>query len=201
VSTVAAHPLRLPGASLVGLVVTFCLLVLMQQLIATDDSGWQEAAPPPTFTIWREIEVVEPETTPPQPPIEVERPPAELPPVSTDGRGGTVDITIGPPTIVRPTSQSAALSDGESALLVSVSPRYPPRALARGLEGWVLLELDIGAQGSVEAVRIVEAEPPGVFDRAATEAASRFKFRPRVVAGEAMPVRGVLHRIVFELLK
>jgi periplasmic protein TonB len=53
--------------------------------------------------------------------------------------------------------------------------------------------------GAVENPIVIEAEPPGIFDRAAMNAAVRFKYRPRVIDGEPVRVHGVQNRIVFEL--
>ena len=48
-------------------------------------------------------------------------------------------------------------------------------------------------------VRVLESEPPGIFDKAASEAASKFKYKPRVVDGEPIDVKGVPHKISFQL--
>jgi bla regulator protein blaR1 len=49
-------------------------------------------------------------------------------------------------------------------------PVYPLAALMRGLEGKVVLEFGLAADGSVRDLRVVGAEPAGVFDQAATRA-------------------------------
>ncbi len=45
----------------------------------------------------------------------------------------------------------------------------------------------------------MHAEPEGVFDRAALDAVVKFKYKPRVVDGEAMAVAGVQNKISFEI--
>jgi len=46
---------------------------------------------------------------------------------------------------------------------------------------------------------VIEAQPPGIFDNAATQAALKFKYKPKVVDGEPIDVAGVRNRITFEL--
>jgi protein TonB len=48
-------------------------------------------------------------------------------------------------------------------------------------------------------VQVIEAEPRGMFERAALKAVERFRYKPRVVNGEATTVNGVQHLVTFEL--
>ena len=82
---------------------------------------------------------------------------------------------------------------------MKVAPVYPRRALTRGIEGYVLLEFTVNSAGAVENPVVVEADPPGIFDRAAVQAALKFKYKPKVVNGEPIAVAGVRNRITFEL--
>lgn len=66
-------------------------------------------------------------------------------------------------------------------LLEAPQPRYPLMALRRKLEGEVVLELRIEANGSVGQARVLSATPPGLFDEAAVAAAERWRF----AAGQA----------------
>ncbi len=71
------------------------------------------------------------------------------------------------------------------APLHRVPPVYPPRAMAAGVEGTVELEFGIAADGSVRDVRVLHAQPAGVFDAAAREALAQWRFAP----GAATAVR------------
>src|SRR5690606_13556723 len=84
-----------------------------------------------------------------------------------------------------------AAAGGEYLPIVKVAPIYPQRALARGIEGWVLVEFTVTTSGTVRDVRVVEAEPQGLFDRAAMDAAAKFKYKPRVIDGKPVEVEGV----------
>lgn len=68
-------------------------------------------------------------------------------------------------------------------------PVYPPQALRNGTRGWVELEFTITPAGTVRDIQVVAAEPAQVFDAAATEALSQWRFRPRVVNGLGVPQR------------
>ena len=90
-------------------------------------------------------------------------------------------------------------SDGEYLPIVKVNPQYPRRALTRGIEGYVILEYVVTKIGGVRDPVVIEAKPPGIFNRAAINAALKYKYKPKVVNGEAIDVAGVKTRIVFEL--
>lgn len=70
--------------------------------------------------------------------------------------------------------------------LVDIPPNYPQRAQSAGIEGKVVLRFTITAEGRVDNLRIVEAEPKGVFDREARRAAERWRFAPRQENGQAV---------------
>jgi len=74
------------------------------------------------------------------------------------------------------------MHDGPLVALVRVSPTYPVRAQHAGLEGWVLVQFDVLANGTVTNVTVVESSDR-IFESAARKAAARFRFKPRVVDG------------------
>jgi protein TonB len=55
------------------------------------------------------------------------------------------------------------------------------------VEGWVVLEYTINDRGQVVRPRVIEATPPGVFDGAALEAVSRWRYESRT--GEPTPMK------------
>jgi TonB family protein len=67
--------------------------------------------------------------------------------------------------------------DSLPALISKTPPRYPPRAERRGIEGWVHLSFAIQPDGSVTEVKVMAAEPEGMFDREAIAALSRWRFQ------------------------
>ena len=84
-----------------------------------------------------------------------------------------------------PIEQTLAI-DEEVVPLVRIAPIYPSRAARTGIEGWVKMEILINSSGAVEKVKILEAQPPNIFNRAAIKAMKRWRFRAKMVSGEAV---------------
>jgi len=66
------------------------------------------------------------------------------------------------------------------------APRYPVRARSKGLTGLVVLRILVGSTGEVLQVKVDRADPPGVFDEAALEAARSWRFEPARYHGAAV---------------
>lgn len=62
--------------------------------------------------------------------------------------------------------------------IVSVQPTYPEQAKKDGIEGWVVLEFGVTANGTVENIRVVESHPSDVFDAAAKKAVAKWRYMP-----------------------
>ncbi len=75
--------------------------------------------------------------------------------------------------------------------LVRIPPRYPIRAASRRLEGWVKVEFTIREDGSIKDPVVVDAQPKNIFDRAALNAIKRWKFKAKIIGGEAFEQRAV----------
>lgn len=69
-----------------------------------------------------------------------------------------------------------------------VPPRFPPRARADGVEGSVTLRLLISEAGEVQQVKVVSAQPAGVFDEAAADAVRQWQFEPATYKGQRVKV-------------
>jgi periplasmic protein TonB len=91
--------------------------------------------------------------------------------------------------------------DGDALAIVRVLPRYPSRALSRGIEGWVLLEFAINELGQAVETGVIDADPKGVFDRAAINAVKKWKYRPMVENGKPAVRSGVRQLISFRISK
>jgi len=66
---------------------------------------------------------------------------------------------------------------------------YPPRARAKGIEGFVSVSILIDQSGGVKDLQILEAQPPGVFDDVALAALRGWRFQPAMYEGRAVAVR------------
>lgn len=82
--------------------------------------------------------------------------------------------------------------EGDYLPIVKVAPIYPQRALARGIFGHCLVKYTVTTAGTVKDVEVIEEEcTSSLFHRSSVEAALRFKYKPRVIDGVPMEVRGV----------
>ncbi len=75
---------------------------------------------------------------------------------------------------------------------------YPKRALNFCLEGWVILDYVVQADGRVKDVKILESQPQGVFDEAAVRTYRLWTFTPRTRNGVPVSERRQ-QRMEFEL--
>jgi len=94
-----------------------------------------------------------------------------------------------------------ATADSDVAPLVRVLPVYPARAQERGIEGFVVVEFTIAADGTVKDPMVLASEPSKIFDRAALRAIRKWKYKPKVEDGVAVERPGVQVRMPFELEK
>ncbi len=83
--------------------------------------------------------------------------------------------------------------------LFMVHPVYPFVAVVRGIEGFVTVQFSVRENGSVTDAIVVESEPRSLFDDAALSAVRKFKFQPREVGGDPMPVEAMRMRFAFTL--
>jgi TonB family protein len=75
---------------------------------------------------------------------------------------------------------------------------YPSRALERSIEGWVEIQYTVTPKGKVADVKALRADPVGVFEAAATDAALRMTYKPVVKDGTPIAVTTKI-RVAFRL--
>ena len=106
-------------------------------------------------------------------------PPAQIPSEpAIEEQGGSVEraSSVDPEKIVE-LSPTAA----ESSLLRRVEPQYPAAARDGKVQGAVVLDVHIGANGAVQEVEVVSGAP--LLTQASTEAVKQWRFKPRAVNG------------------
>jgi len=136
--------------------------------------------------------IIEKETfMPPEPPTTM---------VATDAHSGPgISVPKAAPPPVRGFDRTGLhIRDRTLVVMVRVSPTYPARAQQEGLEGWVLVQFDVLANGTVGNINVVESSNR-IFESAARKAASRFRFKPRVVDGVAQVTTGVQNIFRFQM--
>lgn len=187
----------------IGVVVTLSLLFVMHLLIAT---GKQALTKPRDRTNLEFVRVKRNEAlntedlTPEKPPKPPETPP-ETPPQDMDNIDPDAPtINVPPPPVSADTNIGGPggmnIAEGDYLPIVRVAPVYPARALSRGLEGYVDLSFTVTAAGTVRDP-IILFSTSSLFERAATRAVLKFKYKPRVVDGIPIDVPGVKTRITF----
>ena len=68
---------------------------------------------------------------------------------------------------------------------LDVAPVYPEAARQAGISGVVVVELTIGADGSVTAAKVLRSVP--ALDDAALDAVKQWRYQPELVNGKAVP--------------
>ncbi len=189
----------------VGISVTLSLLFIMQLLIehAEDAIVKDRTRYELNFVRIKRNETLNTEDLTPEKPQKPPELPPELPPQDLDNIDPSAPtINIAPPPastnidIGGPGGMNIA--EGDYLPIVRVAPIYPARALSRGVEGYVDMSFTVTATGTVKDP-IVEYSTSSLFERAATRAVLKFKYKPRVVDGVPVEVVGVKTRISFRI--
>jgi protein TonB len=202
-----SKPVRYGLAALLALVTTFGIFLGMQGLIDSGESAMTEGPQGRVIDFVRlqeDEQVREKDRKPEKPPKPEEQPPRpDMPKPSADNPMSTDSLDIGGVNIGADINIDAGIGagagEGDYLPIVKVAPVYPQRPMSRGIEGWVLVEFTVTTSGTVRDPQVVDADPPNVFNRAALDAAAKFKYKPRVVNGKPVEVAGVQNLIRFEL--
>ncbi|KAF1696202.1 energy transducer TonB [Pseudoxanthomonas jiangsuensis] len=128
---------------------------------------------------------------PPPPPIKELSPPKPSP-VPPPPEAPPVDVAEPRPTDVftppAPPAPPAPVADIQASVDISSKnmnpPRYPPAAARAGIEGEVILVIDVDANGNVTNVSVEKSSRNRDLDRAAMEAARKWRFNPAQSGGQ-----------------
>ena len=97
---------------------------------------------------------------------------------------------------------SLGVGEGDYLPIVKVAPIYPARALQRGLEGFCVVMYTVTSLGTIRDPVVMEDQcTSSLFHRASVQAALKFKYKPRVIDGEAVEVPGVQNKFTYEILE
>lgn len=192
--------MRFLGAMLAGTVVALLLFLLMQALVGGRDGFERDATRGEMvdFVRVRSEEIMQtrerqvprkpppPDKPPPPPQLQLQAR-QQAPRQVLDIETPEIAIALsGGPALGAAWSAADLGADGEVVPLVRIEPNYPREAVMRGLEGWVRVRFTILPDGSVANPSVVAAEPPRIFNQEAVRAILRWKFRPRIVDGQAV---------------
>lgn len=188
----------------VGASVTFGLLFIMQFMIATGrgmNADAQRYEIEDFVRVEREQRVERQQEKPEKPPEPEDQPEMPNPENNSANFDNALAVSMAAPTVATNVNIGGlgfGVSDGEYLPIVKVAPVYPARAAARGLEGYVIVEFTVTQTGSTKDIFVYESSS-SLFERAAVDAAAKFKYKPRVIDGQPVEVPGVRNRITFVL--
>jgi protein TonB len=112
--------------------------------------------------------------------------------VGPSARRAAAEPVSATPTVGQAATSTDIVAADHLDRIVNRDPVYPTQALRNGTRGWVELEFTIAPNGTVRDIQVIAAEPRGVFDSAASEAVAAWRFRPRVVNGQAVAQRSTV---------
>ncbi|PIE37439.1 MAG: energy transducer TonB [Gammaproteobacteria bacterium] len=194
---------RLIVAALLAIPVAGGLFFIMQYLITSADPKIDETKNRKLADILmpeREIETNIAEQKPDKVDDPEEPPPnLDTPDIEMDMNVEVVNTAPVAAVDVEISSSGISSGDGEYLPIVKVQPIYPRRALSRGITGYCTVEYTVTTTGATRDPVAIDCQPSGVFEKASVRAAMKFKYKPRVVDGEAIEVPGVRNRFTYEL--
>jgi len=203
----AGNLVRMVIGLIMATVVTLSLFWLMQYLIETADRTLNDdgAGNLVDFVRVKRDEQIErrqlkpkkpppPDTPPPQPPtpqLDNLNPSAEKIAISAVPVETDIEMTGG---------FSLGVGEGDYLPIVKVAPIYPNRALTRGVEGYCVVQYTVTRQGTTKDPIVIESQcTSSLFHNASLNAALKFKYKPRIMDGEAVEVPGVQNKFTYEI--
>ena len=133
-----------------------------------------------------------------------DEPPPDMEPLDFDTDLDISTANMAPAVAVNVSINASGLSsgDGEYLPIVKVAPIYPRRAQTRGITGYCIVTYTVTTTGAIRDPYVEnesDCSPKGIFERASLKAAAKFKYKPRVVDGQAIEVAGVQNKFTYEL--
>lgn len=199
---------RLILGALLAIAITLGLLWTMNFLIKIVDQTVvdKDAGRTVEFVRIKRSETTERRKIKPKRPPPPEKPPPEPTPPKLDKLSASAD-KIGISQVPAETEIELSggfsignIGEGDYLPIVKVAPIYPQRAVTRGIEGYCVVSYTVTRQGTVRDPVVVQDQcTSSLFHRASRQAALKFKYKPRVVDGEAREVPNVRNKFTFKL--
>jgi protein TonB len=200
--------IRMVIGLVLGVVVTASLLWVMQYMIETADRRLNESGNTSLvdFVRLKRNETIhrrELKPTKPPPPnapppmprtpqLDSLNPNAEKIPISAAPVATDIEMSGG--------GFSLGIGEGDYLPIVKVAPIYPQRALIRGIEGYCVVQYTVTRQGTIRDPFVIEDQcTDSLFYRPSLQAALKFKYKPRVIDGQAVDVPGVRNKFTFQI--
>lgn len=192
---------RLSIGACLAVVVTTALLFLMDTLIHGKDFSLDEKKNQKIADIFMgetDIEVQRQENKPDKPEQAEPAPPeTQLEPLNdTEVNAEAINVQPNLKAEFSMTGPGLSASDGEFLPMVKVQPQYPRRAEARGIEGTCTVSFTVTKTGTTKDPVIVDCSSR-LFERASIQAVLKYKYKPRIIDGEAVEVPNIKDRFTF----
>jgi len=192
-----------------GVIVTSALFWFMQYLIETADRGLNEdkAGHLLDFVRLKRDESIQRRQLKPKKPPAPDAPPPQPPTPQLDSLDPNAEkIAISAAPVETDIEMSGGFSlgvgEGDYLPIVKVAPIYPQRALSRAIEGYCVVQYVVTKTGKIRDPFVVEGQcTSSLFQRASIQAALKFKYKPRVIDGQAVEVPGVQNKFTYEIEK
>ena len=206
-SSKSGNIFRLVIGILFGLVVTAVLFWFMQYLIETADRQLNEGASGHLidFVRLKRDESIQRRQLKPKKPPPPDAPPPQPPtPQLEDLNPNAEKIAISAVPVETDIEMSGGFSlgvgEGDYLPIVKVAPIYPQRALSRGIEGFCVVQYTVTRNGTIRDPVVIESMcTSSLFQNASLQAALKFKYKPRVIDGQAVEVPGVQNKFTYEI--
>jgi protein TonB len=189
-----------------GLVVTAGLFFVMPYMIETTDRQLDKGGSTSLvdFVRLRRDETINRRELKPKKPLPPQSPPP-LPSTpqfeSLNPNVETIAISATPAETTIAISDagfSLGFGDGDYLPIVKVAPIYPQRALSRGIEGYCVVQYTVTRQGTIRDPFVIEGQcTNSVFHKSSLQASLKFKYKPRVIDGQAVEVPGVQNKFTY----
>jgi len=202
-----ANITRLVIGLILGLAITLSLFWVMQYLIATADRTLNEDAAGSLvdFVRVKRDESVKQRQLKPKKPPPPDAPPPQPPTPQLESLNANAEkIAISEVPVETDIEMTGGFSlgvgEGDYLPIVKVAPIYPNRALTRGIEGYCVVQYTVTRQGTVKDPVVIEDQcTSSLFYSASLNAALKFKYKPRIMDGEAVEVPGVQNKFTYEI--
>lgn len=198
---------RLAVGAVLGLAVTAGLFWLMSYMIAITEGRLDESGKTNfvDFVRLKRDESVQRRQLKPEKPPPPEAPPPQPPTPQLENLNPSAEkIAISAVPVETDIEMSGGFSlgvgEGDYLPIVKVAPIYPQRALSRGIEGYCVVQYTVTRQGTTRDPFVVEDQcTSSLFHSASVQAALKFKYKPRVIDGQAVEVPGVQNKFTYEI--
>ncbi len=197
---------RLIAGIVVGLAITAALFWAMPYMIETTDRQLDKSGSTNLvdFVRLRRDETIHRRELKPRKPLPPQSPPP-LPSTpqfeSLNPTAETIAISATPAETdieLSGAGFSLGIGEGDYLPIVKVAPIYPQRALLRGIEGYCVVQYTVTRQGTILDPFVIENQcTNSMFHRPSLQAALKFKYKPRVIDGQAVEVPSVQNKFTY----